>query len=106
MAARMQVELADGRKLLFGGSGGDTGLSEVGVGERIAEASAASFQAGLTTLGDLFRMLDVAVEKLPKRPDGIEMEFRASLSGKCDLWVVAGDGEAEFKVKLRWGGKA
>jgi hypothetical protein len=31
------------------------------------------------------------------------MEFRASLSGECDLWIVSGDGEAEFKVKLAWG---
>lgn len=33
------------------------------------------------------------------------MEFRASLSGECDLWVVSGEGEAEFKVKVTWGGK-
>ena len=40
---------------------------------------------------------------LEHRPDKIEMEFRASLSGECDLWIVSGDGEAEFKVKLAWG---
>jgi len=31
------------------------------------------------------------------------MEFRASLTGECDLWIVSGEGEAEFKVKLAWG---
>jgi hypothetical protein len=36
------------------------------------------------------------------RPDKVEMEFGASLSGECDLWIVSGDGEAEFKVKLSW----
>jgi hypothetical protein len=27
------------------------------------------------------------------------MEFRASLSGECDVWIVSGDAKAEFKVK-------
>jgi len=40
---------------------------------------------------------------MEKRPDEIEMEFRASLSTECDLWIVSGDGEAEFKVTLGWG---
>jgi hypothetical protein len=48
-------------------------------------------------------MLEQAVGKMPNRPDKVEMEFRASLSGECDLWIVSGDGEAEFKVKLAWG---
>ena len=30
------------------------------------------------------------------------MEFGASLTGDCNLWVVAGEGKAEFKVKLAW----
>ena len=31
------------------------------------------------------------------------MEFGAKLSADCDLWIVSGTGEAEFKVKLAWG---
>jgi hypothetical protein len=30
------------------------------------------------------------------------MEFGATLSGDCDLWIVSGHGEAEFKVTLSW----
>ena len=33
----------------------------------------------------------------------LKMEFRASLSGECDLWIVSGNAEAEFKVTLAWG---
>ncbi|MBY0297813.1 MAG: hypothetical protein K2X71_17555 [Methylobacterium sp.] len=33
------------------------------------------------------------------------MEFRASLTGECDLWIVSGETEAEFKVTLTWGKK-
>lgn len=39
---------------------------------------------------------------MPKAPKKIEVEFRAQLSGEADLWVVSGDAEAEFTVKLRW----
>lgn len=87
------------------GGGDGTGLAEVSVGGSIAKASAEAFGKGLATLGDLFRMLDGAVAALPKRPESIEMEFRAKLTGTCDLWVVSGDGEAEFTVKVSWGGK-
>jgi hypothetical protein len=31
------------------------------------------------------------------------MEFGATLSSECDLWIVSGHGEAEFKVTLSWG---
>jgi len=37
------------------------------------------------------------------RPEKVEMEFSASLTGECDLWIVSGEGEAEFKVTLAWG---
>ena len=107
MPARLQVETAEGRKLYLGGGGDDdgTGLAEVSVGGSIAKASAEAFGKGLATLGDLFRMLDSAVSAPPKRPEAIEMEFRAKLTGECDLWVVSGEGEAEFTVKVSWGGK-
>jgi len=37
------------------------------------------------------------------RPDKVEMEFGAALSGDRDLWVVSGEGKADFKVRLAWG---
>ncbi len=39
---------------------------------------------------------------LVRRPTKVEMEFGATLSADCDLWVVSGKGEAEFKVTLSW----
>jgi hypothetical protein len=38
-----------------------------------------------------------------KRPEKVEREFRAPFSGECDLFVVSGETEAEFKVTLTWG---
>jgi hypothetical protein len=103
MPARMIVELPGGNKVLFGGSGDPTGLSEVGVMEDVAHATSAAFQKALGSLAGLVSAVEQSIAKMPKRPDKLEMEFRASLSGECDLWIVSGDGEAEFKVTLSWG---
>jgi hypothetical protein len=100
----MQVDLGDGRKLYIGGAARDgAGLAQVGTAGKVATATSDAFKAGLATLGDLFGMLNTAVESLPKRPNSIEMEFRAKLTGNCDLWIVSGEGEAEFSVKVSWG---
>jgi hypothetical protein len=103
MSARMLVELPDGKQLLFGGNGPKTGLAEVGIGEEIAKAASGAFKGALGTLASLVGMLEDTVGRMERRPDKVEMEFRASLSGECDLWIVSGDGEAEFKVTLAWG---
>lgn len=103
MPARMIVELPSGNKVLFGGRGVTKGLSEVAVMDQVTKATSATFQKALSSLGELVSALEQSVDRLTKRPDKVEMEFRASLSGECDLWVVSGDGEAEFKVTLAWG---
>jgi Trypsin-co-occurring domain 1 len=103
MSARMLVELPGGKQLLLGGTGPATGLDEVSIGEAVVKASSEAFRTALGTLGELCAMLEQAVGRMAHRPDKVEMEFRASLSGECDLWIVSGDGEAEFKVKLAWG---
>jgi hypothetical protein len=98
----MVVELPGGRKILFGGRGAATGLSEVGIGAEIAKATGDSFKSALGSLADLVAVLEQSVSSMAHRPDKFEMEFRASLSSECDLWIVSGDGEAEFKVRLSW----
>jgi len=103
MAAKMLVELPDGKQLIFGGRGPTSGLSEVGIGEEITKAASGAFKGALGTLATLVGMLEASVGRMEHRPDKVEMEFRASLSGECDLWIVSGDGEAEFIVKLAWG---
>jgi len=101
MSAQMIVELPDGAKIHFGREP-KTGLSEVGMAEDIARASAEKFKAALGSLASLVAALEASVGQMPHRPDKVEMEFGASLSGDCDLWVVSGEGKADFKVKLAW----
>lgn len=103
MPARMVVELPGGSKILFGGHGIPSGLQEVARRGGLVEAASGKFQQALGSLADLVSAMEQSVGRMAQRPDKIEMEFRASLSGECDLWIVSGDGEAEFKVKLTWG---
>jgi Trypsin-co-occurring domain 1 len=102
MPAQMVVELPNGSKVLFGGKGTTRGLSEVGIGDDIATATGARFKQALGSLAELVAVLEQSVGKMVHRPNKVEMEFGASLSGECDLWIVSGDAEAEFKVKLSW----
>jgi len=103
MAQPMIVELPGGGKIILGRSRAVTGLSEVSLVGDVAKATADGFKAALGTLGDLVVMMEEKIGRMPHRPEKVEMEFRASISGECDLWIVSGDGEAEFKVTLTWG---
>lgn len=103
MSARMIVELPSGQKVFFGQRRDEIGLAEVGRADRIIAASGERFAAALGALGDLVSTLEQSVGKMVRRPDKVEMEFGATLSGECDLWIVSGEGEAEFKVSLTWG---
>jgi hypothetical protein len=94
----MIVEFPDGQQILFGGSGSGTGLSEVGMAEDIARATEAAFKSGIGAIGKL----EESIGAMPKRPGKIEMEFGATLSADCKLWIVSGKGNYAFKVKLSW----
>ena len=103
MAERMVVELSDGTKVLFGGKGHSVGLTEVSLAGDIAKATEDKFKSALGSLASLVTTLEQSVGRMAHRPDKVEMEFRASLTADCDLWIVSGEGEAEFKVTLGWG---
>jgi hypothetical protein len=101
MSARMIV-LPDGKQVRFGGAGTGTGLSEVGVDEDIEKATGEAFKSALGALGEMLKTLEESVGAMPKRPDNIEMEFGATLTADCKLWIVSGKGDYAIKVKLSW----
>lgn len=103
MAAEVVVELDSGKKIFFGGTEPKRGLQEVSVGGKLAKASKQEFEAALGTLGELIGTMEKSLATIAKRPDKVEMTFGASLTGECDLWIVSGEGKAEFKVTLSWG---
>lgn len=103
MSARMIIELPAGHKVLLGGGGPEVGLSEVGVGADIVKATSDKFKSAMGSLAGLVAAMEESVGRLDRRPDKLEMEFGATFSADCDLWIVSGKGEADFKVTLSWG---
>ena len=103
MAARMIVELPSGNKVLFGGKGAAAGLSEVALRDDVARATGDQFKKALGSLADITTAVEQSIGRMAQRPEKVEMEFSASLTAECDLWIVSGEGEAEFKVTLSWG---
>jgi len=103
MPARMIIELPNNHRVFFGDADAG-GLSEVSALASIPKATSAAFQGALGSLAELVKTLEASVGAMEKKPQKIEMSFGAKLSGKCDLWVVSGDGEADFSVTLTWGG--
>jgi hypothetical protein len=101
MTVQRIVEFADGTKVVFGAER-EAGLAEVGAAEEVVKVTGETFKAGLGALAGLVAALEDSIGQMAHRPDKIEMEFGASLSGECDLWVVSGEGKADFKVKVVW----
>jgi hypothetical protein len=101
MSARMLVELADGNIILFGG-GPVAGLPDVGLSDDFTRATTETFASAFESLGALFKMLDGSLKTMPEKADKVELEFAATLSRDCDLWIVSGGGPAEFKIKVSW----
>jgi len=95
--ARIEVELVNGSKILIGGR------DAPGSSLAIPNVSAYTFKTALGSLVEVVEILEHAVASMANRPEKVEMEFGASISSECNLWIVPGEGEAEFRVKLTWG---
>jgi hypothetical protein len=100
MAKTMIVALPSGKKLLFGGPERG-GLHEVSLADKLTEKASGEFESALATLGEMVGVLENSFRGM-QRPSRFEMEFGATLSADCNLWIVSGKGEAEFKVTLSW----
>jgi Trypsin-co-occurring domain 1 len=102
MSAEVVIEFDNGRKLYFEGVGESSGLDESSFGSKVAAASKEQFESALGTLGSLINSLEKSLAGVVKKPKKVEMEFGASLTGDCNLWIVSGEGSASFKVTLTW----
>ena len=49
------------------------------------------------------KAFEASIAALPNRPEKVEIEFGATLSQECDLWIVPPDASPEFRIKLAWG---
>jgi hypothetical protein len=97
MSARIEVELVNGSKVLIGGQ--DTAGSSL----TIPNVTAHTLKIALGSLVEVVEILEHAVASMANRPETVEMEFGASLSSECNLWIVPGAEDAEFRIRLTWG---
>lgn len=102
MSARMIVDLTEGNIVLFGGAP-EAGMPDAGLSNGFSRISVEAFQAALSSIGALVKTVEASIDALPKKPEGIEIEFGATLSQDCDLWIVSPDSTPEFKIRLSWG---
>ena len=101
MPDTITVRFASGNTVQFGGQADGGGAV---AHASVAEQAADTLDRALGALGDVVARLEAAIGGLERRPDGVQVEFSASLRGNADLWVVSGAGEAEFRVTLTWAG--
>jgi hypothetical protein len=97
MPAKIEVELINGSKILIGGR------DAAGSSSAIPNVTAYTLRTALGSLVEVVEILEHAVASMANRPEKVEMEFGASLSSECSLWIVPGAEDAEFRVKLTWG---
>jgi hypothetical protein len=101
MSARMIFNLSDGNVVLFGG-GSDAGRPDIDPSNGLTRASAEEFQRAFGTIGVLVKTLQASIDALPNRPEKIEIEFAATFSRECDLWIVSNGAPSEFRIRLGW----
>lgn len=70
--------------------------------DNVRTATGEQFKKAMESLAALVAAPEESVGRIAHRPEKVEMEFKVSLTGECDLWIVSGEGAAEFKVKLAW----
>lgn len=102
MAARIIVDMSGGRIVLFGGAP-ETGRPDASPSDGFTRASADEFSAALFSIGEIAKAFEASIDAMPKRPRNIDIEFGATLSDECDLWIVGEGADPEFRVTLSWG---
>jgi len=102
MSARIIVNVSEGKIVLIGGSP-EAGMPDVGLSDGLTRASGEELSAALGAIGDIVKSFQATIDALPSRPQTIEVEFGASFGRECDLWIVSGDANPEFRIRLVWG---
>ncbi len=101
MPARIIVDLGEGQIALFGGKP-EPGTPDAAV-NNYTRADAGDLAGAFAAIAKVAAGVEAAIDALPRKPGAIEIEFGATLSQECDLWIVPPNASAEFRVRLSWG---
>jgi hypothetical protein len=105
------VELPNGGKLIFGQAPAGGGFVDVGAvtdklgqaaTDKLRQVALENFKKTLASLGDVIQLVEDSVGRITGSAKSVEVEFGVALKGECDLKLVSGSAEAEFKIKVTW----
>jgi len=102
MSAVMLVEFSNGNSLLIGGDDTTAGLDDVSAADDLIKTTEKQLKKAFSALPGLLGLIEESVSSCLKKPTEIECEFSASITADCKLWIVSGEAEGQFKVKLKW----
>lgn len=101
MSARILIELSSGEVILFGG-GPVPSERDVALADEVTRTTGEGVAAAFGSLARIVNLLNEQISAAPTRPEEVELEFRATLSKDCDLWIVSPEADAEFTVRVSW----
>ncbi len=87
------VELSEGQ---------GSGVIRAGRGEGLIEASAETFETGLSRVRHVAQALLERLTDLPRSPDHIRATFGMRVTAEAGLVVAKGSGEAHITLELEW----
>jgi hypothetical protein len=90
---------------IIGSQGVTGGLRKAGVVENAKgyiEKAATSFEEALSNAFTAANAFVEHASKLHVQPQELNIEFGLKLSGELDFFVVSGNTESNFVIKMRW----
>jgi Trypsin-co-occurring domain 1 len=88
-----------------GAEGPSTGIRKAGVGDKAKaclDKATASFEDALSNALTAANAFVETASKIKVQPQELNIEFGLKLSGDLNLFVVSGNSEANFVIKMKW----
>jgi len=101
MAEIFELKDAEGHSIFVEVSSKRSGVEKIGRAENGVRHVSKLFEQTLSHVGSAGRAVLKAFQEL-NHPSGIELEFSLRFSADIEAFVISGEGEAEFKLKLAW----
>jgi hypothetical protein len=102
MSQIVEFELESGGVVYVEGERGSSGQSRpAGMGKKAVEKASETFESALERVKPAAKAVVEAFREL-NEPDEIGLEFGIQFKTSVDAYVLTGEGNAAFKLSLKW----